>query len=234
MHLKTNLLFAFFALLLTRCGSYSERQLASPIDGLSCRAYTGSFEDGMAASQAMECYYTCPGETIGPLYFEGDPSLSATKGDLDRRFCDIAPQASSTQTPISTSSSPTPIASPTPTLQASATAEISPTAQLPFLTGNTSMCDLGERLINFRIVESAPDLTGKTLEVQIQEQPVACYVNPVNPSLLTCSIPNVIRFPARIVVSLDGAMVNDFVYSGVGCLVLPTQTSTPRPIISYP
>lgn len=96
------------------------------------------------------------------------------------------------------------------------------------------MCDLGDLLINFRIVESPPDLTGRSLEVQIADLESTCYVNPVNPSLMTCTIPIGVSFPASILVRLDGAVANDFVYSGVGCLVLPTRTSTPRPSISYP
>ena len=95
------------------------------------------------------------------------------------------------------------------------------------------MCDLGGKMINFRIVESAPELTGKTLEVQIADQESTCYINPTNPGLLTCSIPNDISFPAHIVVSLDGAVVNDFVYSGVGCSILTTPTPSKK-IRSYP
>ena len=94
------------------------------------------------------------------------------------------------------------------------------------------MCDLGGKLINFRIVESAPELTGVTLEVRIAEQESNCYLNPTNPALLTCSIPNDISFPAQVVVSLDGAVVNDFLYSGVGCSILTTPT--PAKIRSYP
>jgi hypothetical protein len=98
------------------------------------------------------------------------------------------------------------------------------TAQDPLLAETVSMCDLGGKLINFRIVQPAPDITGKTLEVQIAEQESACYVNPTNPGLLTCSIPNDLSFPARVVVSLDGGIANDFVYSGVGCSILTTPT----------
>ena len=91
------------------------------------------------------------------------------------------------------------------------------------------MCDLGGKLINFRIMQTAPDITGKTLEVQIAEQDSSCYVNPTNPGLLTCSIPNDISFPAHVVVSLDGAIVNDFLYSGVGCAILTTPTPFKKP-----
>jgi hypothetical protein len=95
------------------------------------------------------------------------------------------------------------------------------------------MCDLGGKMINFRMVEPLPELTGKTLEVRIAEQKSTCYINPTNPNLLTCSLPNNISFPAQIVVTLDGAVVNDFVYSGVGCSILTTPTPFKKPR-SYP
>jgi hypothetical protein len=86
------------------------------------------------------------------------------------------------------------------------------------------MCDLGGKLINFRILTPSPDLTEDTLEVLIADQQTQCYVNSVNPALLTCSLPNDISFPARVVVRLDGVVVNDFTYSGVGCGILTTPT----------
>jgi hypothetical protein len=74
------------------------------------------------------------------------------------------------------------------------------------------------------MVEPLPELAGKTLEVQIAEQKSTCYVNPTNPGLLTCSLPNDISFPAHIAVTLDSALVNDFVYSGIGCSIVTTPT----------
>ncbi len=229
MHRKPHILFVLSALLLTMCRSYSERELANPMDGLSCRSYTGYFEQGMGTSRGIECYYTCSDGTVGPLDFEGDPSLSATKGDLDRQFCSIAPQFTPTE-PGATL--PPTLMAASPTIQASATIATSSTVQPALLTGSAPMCDLGVNLINFRIVNAAPDLTGKTLDVQIQEHESACYVNPTNRSLLTCSIPDDIIFPARIVVSLDGAVVNDFVYGGIGCSILTTLTPAPAPEVS--
>jgi hypothetical protein len=216
---KNLILFLVFSVfLVTMCGTIPERQLANPIDGLSC---SGSVEQ-------MECSYTCPdGTTVGPIAFEGDPSLSLSEGDLDRRYCDVAPQPTSTRPPATVSPSPT----SSPTIAAPATEVVPVTGQDPLLAETASMCDLGGKMINFRIVEPAPDLTGKTLEVQIADQESACYVNPTNPSLLTCLIPNDITFPAQVVVSLDGAIVNDFLYSGIGCAILTTPTSRPR---SYP
>jgi hypothetical protein len=91
------------------------------------------------------------------------------------------------------------------------------------------MCDVASSLINFRMNEPVPDLTGKDLTVQIADQPTTCSVNPVNTSLLTCTIPPGVTFPARVFVSLDGATVNDFIYNGLGCakIATPFPTTTP-------
>lgn len=217
MRKKVIFFLLFSTFLLPMCGTMPERQLANPIDGLSCRA-------GGSSGQAMECFYSCPEGTVGPISFDGDPSLSLSKGDFDRVYCEIAPQFTSTA-PVAGSPSPT----SSPTLVASATAVVPVTGGDPLLAETTSMCDLGGKLINFRIAQPVPDLTGKTLDVQIAEQESICYVNPTNPSLLTCSIPNDISFPARIVVSLDGAVVNDFLYDGIGCAILTTPTPFKKP-----
>jgi len=82
-------------------------------------------------------------------------------------------------------------------------------------------------LISFRIVEPAPDLTDKLVTVQISEQEITCAVNPVNTSLLTCTLPSDVTFPARIVASLDGAVVNDFSYDGIGCILVDTPIPSP-------
>jgi hypothetical protein len=91
------------------------------------------------------------------------------------------------------------------------------------------MCDVASNLINFRLVASAPDLTAGELQVQIADLPSSCFVNPVNTSLLTCTIPPGIFFPARVVVRLDNALVNDFVYNGLGCAKIATPFPTPAP-----
>lgn len=86
-------------------------------------------------------------------------------------------------------------------------------------------------LISFRMVETAPDLTDTDLTVQISDQETACEVNPVNTSLLTCDLPVTITFPARVLVTLDGAVVNDFNYDGIGCILVDTAipNNTPTP-----
>ena len=221
---KNLILFMMFStFVVTMCGTFPERELANPIDGLSCRAVSGS------GQRAMECFYTCPEGTVGPILFDGDPSLSLSKGDFERRYCEAVPQLTSTAPPSSPSPSPSPISSPT--LEATATVVVPVTAQDPLLAETVSMCDLGGKLINFRLLEPAPELDPETLDVQIAEQDSACYVNPTNPSLLTCRLPNDLSFPVQVVVNLDGAVVNDFLYTGLGCSILTTPTSRPR---SYP
>ena len=198
---KIKLFLAFScALLLTMCRFYDEGERVTIINGLSCQAYTDYFGQGSAITKGLECYYTCPNEVVGPLDFESDPSLSASKGDLDHLLCGItAPQF--TPTEPSAGASLTLIVSATTmasaTAPASPTATISPTAPPSLLTGQTTMCDLGANLINFRMVEPVPDLTAKTLTVEIAELETTCAVNPTNPSLLTCMIPSLVTFPAR-------------------------------------
>lgn len=218
MRKKLILFVVFSTFIVTTCGTVPARELANPIDGLSCQTSEG---------RAMECYYTCPEGVVGPILFDGDPSLSLSKGDFDRRYCNIAPESTSTVPPSSPSPSPT----SSPTMEATATVVVPVTAQDPLLAETVSMCDLGGKLINFRLIEASPELDAETLEVTIAEQESTCYINPTNPSLLTCTIPNDISFPAQVVVRLEGAVLNDFLYSGLGCSVLTTPTSKPR---SYP
>ena len=227
--MKKKLLLMFFAFVLTMCRSYSQAAPVHPIDGLSCRNYTSYFEKGFGTSKGVECSYVCPnGETVGPKDFDLDPSLSATKGDLDRRLCGIEP---STFTPAATlaTNSPTPAETPTVLASATATVTISPTSAPPLLTGQITMCDTGANLISFRIAEPVPDLTGRTVEAEIAGQESICTINPVNTSLLTCMLPPGLIFPAPVVISLDGAVVNEFTFNGIGCdeITTPAATTTP-------
>ena len=237
MHRNIKLIFFLSAFALNMCRAYAAP--ASTMEGLSCRAYRTYFQDGLESSRGVECTYTCPdGTVVGPFDFSSDPSLWATKGDLNRQYCGIAP---ATFTPAASAAnvSPTPdesstsTASPTlatsPTAQASATPEIPATTQEPLLTGRVTMCDTGANLISFRIAEPVPDLTGKTLTAQFDGQESACYINPTNPSLMTCTIPVDTIFPTRVVISVDGAVVNDFTYNGLGCVQLTTPVPTTTP-----
>ena len=216
--MKKNLSLAFYALFLTMCTSATPVEPSKPIDGLSCRATT---------ADAVACSYTCP-DGVTVVDFDEDPSLSATKGDLDSLFCGIVPPTF-TPAPTLVVSSPTPAETATLEVTATAAITISPTAGSPLLTGQVTMCDTGSNLISFRIVTPAPDLTGKTLTVVIADQESNCTVNATNTSLLTCTLPPAVTFPAQVVVSLDGAVVNDFVHEGIGCtqITTPVVTTTP-------
>lgn len=127
----------------------------------------------------------------------------------------------------------TPESTRTPTRSPTWTASLTPviTAE-PLLAETVSMCDLGGKLINFRLLAPIPELKLENLAVQIADHASTCYVNPTNPALLTCTISNVISFPAHVVVRVGNAVVNDFEYSGMGCAILTTPT--PSKIRSYP
>jgi len=89
------------------------------------------------------------------------------------------------------------------------------------------MCDQTVDLISFRILETAPDLTDELVTLQISEQETTCAVNPVNTSLLTCTLPSTVTFPARVVASLDGSVVHEFQYDGIGCILVDTPIPSP-------
>lgn len=226
--MKRKLYLAFFALLLTMCRTYTQAEPLTSIDGLVCQPFNEPF----GGAKGFECTYVCPdGQTIGPRDFDIDPSFSATKGDLDRLLCGIVPPTS-TRAATLVASSPT--SADTPTVEASATIAltateaVSPTG-LPLFTGQVTMCDIGGNLISFRIVELPPDLTGKTVTVEIAGQENSCEVNPTNPSLMTCNLPPELTFPATVIVRLDDVVVNELTLNGIGCerITTPVATTTP-------
>ena len=230
---KLKLILVLSAFLLSMCRSYDQNGTVASVNGLSCQNYTDY--GFLKRSERAACFYVCPDGTvaqpdISENFSDSSPLYFATKTILDSKFCGISSVPTATQqlasapaTPLVTSSPTTsPIA--TATVQASPVAEISATAQTqstpsPLLTGNVTMCDQTTDLISFRIDKSAPDLTDKLVTVQISEQELSCAVNPVNTSLLTCTLPGSVTFPATVVVSLDGAVVNEFQYDGIGCIL---------------
>ncbi|HJR81745.1 MAG TPA: hypothetical protein VJ821_16855 [Anaerolineales bacterium] len=237
---KTRLLLLLSALLLTMCKNYANEPI-NYRNGLSCRNYvdyrffewSGSEYSFYVTEEGADCTYMCPNGVTRPVAISGSISsfYAASSDELDGQFCGVAAAPTPTPTPAD---SPTPASEPSGTPTSSPTPAASLTAVVtadPLLAETVSMCDLGGKLINFRLLAPASDLTMEGLEVEIAEQESTCYVNPTNPSLLTCVIPNDISFPAHVVVRQDGAVVNDFTYTGVGCSILTTPTSRPR---SYP
>jgi hypothetical protein len=228
---QTKLFLLFFACLLTMCTNAPTEPVTYE-NGLSC-VYIND-EDA-------NCSYTCTDGTIKEVNLS-DVSISSSKEELEAQVCSSAPR--STATSMGSLLTLFPVASPTRTPRPSRTPAISATAsstslatvsaQDSLLTGGVSMCDLGGKLINFRMTQPPQDITGRSLEVQIGDQESVCYVNSTNRSLLTCRIPIGVSFPADIVVSLDGTVVDEFVYSGLGCTVLTTPTPAPKPTNTNP
>ena len=242
---KTKIFLLFSAFLLTMCRSYTN-QPAIYTNGLSCRNYAdyrffewrGEDYNFYVREEGADCTFTCSDGTVKESRVSGTISelYSSSREELDAQFCGVASSITPEPSPGTALPTLTSIATPTgsPTPAPSATAAVTLATQPPLLTGAVSMCDLGGKMINFKIADPAPNLAGKTLEVRISERESSCYVNPTNRSLLTCTIPVGVSFPATIVVRLDGAVVNEFVYSGLGCAILTTPTPAPRATLSYP
>lgn len=239
MRRKTEFVIIFSALLLTMCSPFANESVYS--NGLNCRNSTGILGGGDGGAS---CAYVCPDGNVVQISISDTVShlYAVPKEELDATLCGVAllSTPTQTQTPLSPTFTPSATLAASPTVQATLAAEVSPTLQTSLtaeiavtgsslLTGRVLMCDLGTNLINFRMVQAPPDLTGKTLTAQIADMESACYVNPTNPSLLTCTIPSGVTFPARVIVSLDGAVVNDFVYGGIGCEMLTTAIPTTTP-----
>jgi hypothetical protein len=228
---KLKILLVLSTFVLSMCRSYDNGTVAS-INGLSCQNYTDY--GFLTRSEGADCFYVCPDGTVTQPHisenFSGDSSLfTASKEELDSQFCSVSAQATATEslasTPAAASATEPPLE--TATIDASPTAPISPTAAAPILTGEVTMCDQTTDLISFRILDTAPDLTGELVTARIAEQESTCAVNPVNTSLLTCTLPSPLTLPAQVVVSLDGAVVNDFQYDGVGCILVDTPIPSP-------
>lgn len=232
---KTKFFLLLSTILLTMCKNYANEPITYS-NGLSCRNYVeyqffqqDDNESGLYSTQeGADCVYVCRDESEHQIAISGTASelYGASVDELEAQICGfvVAPTATPRPTPTPTATS-TPRVRPTrtspPTEAPSATVVV---LAEPLLDGTVSMCDLGGKLINFRILTPSPDLAESALQVEIADKETSCNVNSVNSSLLTCVIPNDISFPARVVVNLDGVTVNDFIYSGVGCGILTTPT----------
>ena len=237
MHRIIRLFAIFSTLFLSMCTVYDQSGAIISLNGLSCQNRTdyGLLE----GQQAATCYYRCPDGTIRRPELEGEftdssPLYSASKEEIDAQFCQGVAQPTATQptpTELATNApteAVTAVASTEPVLPSPTIGIIVPTLP-PLLGGDVTMCDVAGSLINFRMIEPVTELEGKDLEVEIADLATTCFVNAVNTSLLTCTIPPGVTFPARVFVSLDGATVNDFIYDGQGCakIATPFPTTTP-------
>ena len=65
----------------------------------------------------------------------------------------------------------------------------------PMLTGDVTLCDLKNKVINLRIVEGYDASQFSSFTTTIGGQPTTCAVNPSNTSIYTCSLHTPDRVP---------------------------------------
>lgn len=225
MRRNIKLFIAFSSLFMSMCTIYDQGGAVLAPNGLSCENRTDYvfFE----AQPSATCYYRCPDGTARQWEIEEKFALSsslyqASKEELDDQYCQGSLEPPPTQTPTPQPPTAEPTSTDSPTEEATEPALASPTFEIivseqPLLRGDVTMCNKGTRLINFRMIAPAQDLAPEDLEVEIDEQLTSCSVNPNNTSILSCTLPPDITFPARVLVRLRGTVVNDFTYDGVGC-----------------
>jgi hypothetical protein len=88
---------------------------------------------------------------------------------------------------------------------------------LPLLTEEVTSCNLKAGFINFRMVQSPPDLTDKKLVIAINNTEVECIVPSNNQTVYSCILPNKMNFPANTVVKLGDAEINNFDFNESLC-----------------
>lgn len=169
-------------------------------NSVTCTTYqvegmTGSWQD------EKKCMFTCPNTTMSLQLTSNEYEWS--QDQLIDKYCTVPPTAISTAT-----ETVIPNATATPK-------KISG----PMLTGDVTLCDVKNGVINLRIVDGYDMSQVSTLETTIGGHPASCMVNPGNASIYTCNPSPAVIFPAQIVLSGDGSILNDFSFDGSGCIV---------------
>jgi hypothetical protein len=183
-----------FMLLLCRCSAP-----ASPLpNSATCTTYQIR---GITGWDEKECKFTCPNTTISLQLTSNEYEWSQEQ--LIAKYCTVPSTATSTAT-----ATVTPSATATPK-------KISG----PMLSGDVTLCDVRNGVINLRIVDGYDMSQVSTLETTIGGYPASCMVNPGNASIYTCDLPASIIFPAQIVLKGDGSILNDFSFDGSSCIV---------------
>jgi hypothetical protein len=100
---------------------------------------------------------------------------------------------------------------------------MTPTLPLPILTGEVTYCNAATYTMNLRFDHSFVP-SNFNHQVTINGDPMVCKVNGSNSSLLTCSYPSSVVFPANIKVSINDITVNDFTVDGTACVIPATPT----------
>lgn len=191
-------LFALLALSLTALAcsnllSFSKGRVVCTLSGRNT-----SLEEGAG--------YNC-GCGNGPSTFLTERDLNSLDNQsLEQLVCVDAPKATATATttPIPTDTPPPSALPAAPALQ-------------PYLSGAVTVCNLTKSYINFVIDPNAPDLTGKTYAVTINNIPANCAVASNNSEIFSCAIPQNTTFPADIILTVDGTELNNISFDGGIC-----------------
>ncbi len=189
------LLFLGAAMFMVQCtasGTPSQRA-----NGLVCQSYSTTSVGGMGVTKGADCRFKCPD---GRLLSLPDAIASQTRDQLNFLFCGVPLPASNG---IASANGGQPFV-PTPTFA------------VP-LSRYVDSCDLDKHVINFILAQPAASLTGKTIEVDIRNQPLPCSLLPWPPGVYSCKLPPHTSFPAGIEVRLNGQVVDLWAYSGGSC-----------------
>jgi len=103
----------------------------------------------------------------------------------------------------------------------------------PILTGEVTYCDSQTRTINLRFVDGFVTQDFQH-QVTINGEVVNCKINESNSTLLTCSYPASIAFPANIQIETGGITVNDFDFNGAACQTTQKPDDNPDTCIPLP
>ena len=155
----------------------------------------------------IEGYYALDMREHPNIYFAG-----MTYQQLQARDC---PASNAEESALSVV--PTDTATPVPTATKEKSGAAQPTAIVPFLSGKYTACDLNKGFINFRQTEPKLDVTGKKVVLTMNGAPANCSIPTGNPDLYSCALPFGVKFPAEIIVTMNGTEINKFTIDGAAC-----------------
>jgi hypothetical protein len=175
--------------------------------------YTGTMQNNRFNTvNSYDCNIPCPDGSTVMVKLEGEATDKklTDKGKFDlaalqKQYCTKArAQAEVTATAIPPLITIPNTAAPVPT-------------DSPLLTEEVTSCNLKAGFINFRRVQSPPDLADKTLVIAINNTEVNCVIPQNNQTVYSCILPNKMNFPADIIVKLDETEVNNFAVNSSLC-----------------
>ncbi len=191
---------------MVQCTSASAPQQYS--NGLTCQSTTSTSAQGFGVVKGTDCRFKCPD---GRLLSLPEAVVSESKQQLNFEFCGV-PLPTATPATKAGAAAPAPLVSP--------------------LNQTIEGCDMVAHVLNFAFVQPTPNLTGKQLTVDIQGQPMQCSIPSGMPGTYSCKLPPNVSFPAGIVVKINGQMVDEFPYGGIGCIYAYVTPTRIRPTVA--